>query len=156
MDDNLFEFKYNLYKNMIFKICYSYLSNIHDTEEAVQDTFLKYYKKDLKFPSDEDEKKYLIRIAINSSLDILRKRKPVLEHCDIEGKNDTCYEVTSILKMVEKLKPKYKEVIILKYVKNYGNREIAKILNISEATLRKRQQRALETLKKLEGGNKNE
>jgi RNA polymerase sigma-70 factor (ECF subfamily) len=49
----------------------------------------------------------------------------------------------------------YRDIMVLKYLHELNDKEIASTLGISEAAARKRLQRARERLKKLIGGNKN-
>ena len=157
MNDRTFEVKYELYKRLVYKICYSLLLHAEDSEDAVQETFVKFYRANKYFPSETDEKNYLIRIAVNSSNDILRKRKPIVqdfEIADVREKVTNEIEANEILRMVNKLEPKYREVIILKYIEDMGYPEIAKILQTNEAAIRKRHQRAIERLREIERRNK--
>ena len=65
---------YEKYKLMIYRVCFTYMKNVTDTEDMVQDTFIQLIRKGPKFESDEHEKAWLLRVAIN-----LCKNK--LKHC---------------------------------------------------------------------------
>lgn len=153
MDENLFNQKYKMYKHMIFRVCYGILNSIEDSEEATQDTFIKFYKSNKAFPTQIDEQRYIVRIAINASKDVLRKRKNTYElheNVVIKEIKQNNKEMEYLLQIIDKLKPKYKVIITLKYIEEMSTKEISSILNISEAAVRKRQQRAIEQLKQIE------
>lgn len=151
MNELKFEVKYHKYKIMIYQICFSYLKNEFDTNDAVQETFINFYNKNKTFKTDLDEKRYLIRIAINVCKDIFRKRKMkplLLNNFEIvDDKSTTTEENYQLLEEIDLLSNKLKEVIILKYYQGFEYSEISSILNVDEATIRKRHQRALEILK---------
>ena len=150
MEEQKFEEVYAKYKVMVFNICYSYLHSIFDAEDAVQETFIKFYHKDKVFNTAEDEKFYLIRIAINASKDIIKKRIKTVK-LDFDVQNIQEYESVDLVEFIQCLKPKYKEIIILKYVEEMSYKEISKMLRIQEAAARKRLQRALNELKEKKG-----
>lgn len=152
MQEAIFEEKYNLYKETIYNLCYAYLKNAFEAEDAFQEIFLKFYYLKKTFLSLDHEKHYLIRMAINYLKDVLRKRKRkegvIREVGSILVIEKEVYkENISVLELISPLKDIYKDVIILKYVEDMDNASIAKTLNISEANVRKRLQRALSQLK---------
>jgi len=64
--------KYELYKTMIFRIAYSYLGNRQDCEDVMQDVFIKLCYNAPEFCTEEDEKRWLIRVTINLCKNYLR------------------------------------------------------------------------------------
>lgn len=64
--------KYGLYKTMLFRISFSYLGNRHDCEDILQEVFIKLCFQSPDFPSDEDEKRWMIRVTINLCKNQLR------------------------------------------------------------------------------------
>jgi len=63
------------YKNMVFRICFGFVKNKEDAEDITQEVFFTIYKniKDFKFESKIST--WIYRIAINRSLNHIRKRK---------------------------------------------------------------------------------
>mgnify|MGYP000126448429 FL=1 len=57
--------KYERYKNMLFNIAYSYLGNKHDCEDVLQEAFIKLCYYAPEFETEENEKRWIIRITIN-------------------------------------------------------------------------------------------
>lgn len=154
MNENIFEDKYNRYKTMVFNISYSYLNNIFDTEDATQETFIRFYRKNKHFEQDSEERFYLIRITINVCKDILKAKKRYVKVSE-DKMNDipTIYDEThlkhNIFDYVEALKPKHKEIIIYKYIEDLSHKEIAQMLGIKEESARKRLERAIKELRKI-------
>lgn len=64
---------YETYVDDIFRLCYSFLKNRMDAEDAVQETFLKYFHSHKKFESMEHRKSWLIVTASNHCKDILKQ-----------------------------------------------------------------------------------
>ena len=60
-----FSEKYDEYAPMVYRICALRLGNRLDAEDAMQNTFIKFFYKAPEFPDTESEKAWLIRVAIN-------------------------------------------------------------------------------------------
>lgn len=129
------------YSNMLFKICFVMLCNEADAEDALQTTILKYLKKAPCFADTEHEKAWLIRVAINNCKDI-RKSNIHYAPFDIADIQNYCKEEDSkeILSALFSLPQKYKVVLYLFYIGGYQTKEIASILKITPAAVRKRLQ----------------
>ena len=144
-----FEEKYRLYAAMLYRISFLYLGNGADAEDVLQDVFTKYFFGKAKFNSVEHEKAWLIRATQNTCLDLLKKksRKNVSTEeielsvcCENDARQD-------VLRSVFALPTKYKSVVLLYYYNGYSVEEIARILKISKAAVKKRLQRGREMLK---------
>lgn len=137
------------YSSLIFRISYCILCNRDDAEDAVQETFLKYFTKAPEFNSEEHRKAWLIKVSANTSKNMLmlRMRREAVNIEDVEdiGISENDYE---IFELIMSLPAKYKIVLTLYYVEGYKCREIAEIINISEDAVRKRLQKGRELLKK--------
>ncbi|MGL5380993.1 RNA polymerase sigma factor, partial [Clostridium sp.] len=57
--------------DMVFKICVLHLKNIHDSEEATQETFIKFIRYNPKFENLQHEKAWFIKTASNICKNIL-------------------------------------------------------------------------------------
>lgn len=148
--EQLFEKKYDLYHQMVFNIAYSYLKDHNDAEDVMQESFLGFYNANKTFPSDNDEKYYLIRIVINNCKTLLKKQSRVSLYNETEIdliKSEKPVDSIEVTDMIQILNPIYKDVIILKYVEDMDNKQIADALSISEANVRKRLERALKMLR---------
>lgn len=152
-----FNEKYYLYKNTIYSIAYSYVHNSYDADDIVQEVFLKYLKSSEVFDTLDNEKYFLIRVTINTSLSYLKnswKNKVSLDEEVVnnvksfdEKKNDEMFEI------IYNLPHKYKEVIILHYYEDLSIKDISKIIKISISNVKKRLERARNLIKERDENN---
>lgn len=140
--------RYDLYKTMLFRITFSYLGNKQDCEDILQEAFIKlcYYAPD--FPSDEDEKRWIIRVTINLCKNHLQSywnRKKV----NLEELEEYAYDQAEgeTLKELLKLPEKYKTVIQLYHIGGYKISEIADFLKLSESAVKMRLKRGRKLLR---------
>ncbi len=143
------------YGDMLFRICMISLANRQDAEDALQETFLKVLKKNPDFTDREHEKAWLIRVAVNVCKDI-RRFNFRNAHADIEELSEYLPDVArdescGLLEEVLKMKPKYREMVILHYVEGYKLHEIAGICRISVGAAKKRLQYARDSLRIISG-----
>ncbi len=140
--------RYDFYKTMLFRIAFSYLGNKQDCEDILQEAFIKLCFNAPDFPSDEDEKRWIIRITINlcknHKKSIWNRSKINLEEIEeyaIQPEN------RELLSDILRLPTKYKIIIQLYYFVGYKIGEICEILNISESAAKMRLKRGRELLK---------
>lgn len=134
----------------VYRICFLYMKNPADAEDAVQDTFFKLIKSGPVFENREHEKAWLIRTASNTCKNAVRhwwrRRESIEDHCDIpcaeDGKPD------EVIEAVLALPDKYKTVIVLYYYEGYTSAEIAEILQKPPSTVRNYLHEARTILKK--------
>jgi RNA polymerase sigma-70 factor, ECF subfamily len=72
----------------LFRLAYRMTGNEQDAEEVVQDAFLRAYRRLDRFESRSNFGTWLYRIAVNCSLDLLRKRRPYEEHATDPEEDD--------------------------------------------------------------------
>ena len=138
------------YGNSLYRLCSVMTGNRDDAEDAVQECFLKYVEKAPQFNDAEHEKAWLIRVASNICRDMMRKRKHQSFVSLDEIRNlGVCEDNAQILGMLVSLEDKYRIVIHLHYVEGYKAREIASMLGITEAAVKKRLQRGRDALKEI-------
>ncbi|MBD3387101.1 sigma-70 family RNA polymerase sigma factor [candidate division KSB1 bacterium] len=129
-----------------------------EAEDIGQETFIRFYQNINHFRAESSVATYLTRIAINLSLNELkrRKRKKLLFPNSTEemlylkdsDKNTEKLEINDALqKALVRLKPKYKKVIVLRLVSGYTTRETAELLSLPEGTVLSRLARGLKKLK---------
>lgn len=141
------------YSNMLFKICLVILGNEQDVQDAIQETFLRYLKTMPEFQSEEHEKAWLIRVAVNVSKDMRRfyLRHPKVSIEQLEDYYESPQD-GEILEELLELPYKLKVVIYLHYIEGYRIKEVASILNISQDAVKKRLQRGRQELRLLCSG----
>jgi RNA polymerase sigma-70 factor (ECF subfamily) len=145
--------RYEIYKTMLYRIAFSYIGNKHDCEDILQEAFIKLCYYAPEFTSEEDERRWVIRVTINLCKNHLRSfwnRNKV--NLDDLAEYSIEPEDNEIWKDILKLPGKYKAVIHLHYFEGYKVKEIADILKISESAVKMRLMRGRELIKiELEG-----
>ena len=96
----------NAYGDMLFRVAYQYTRNRSEAEDVTQDVFVAMLKK-MPFKSEEHLKAWLIRVAINKSINYLKSsRKKVLsldENIDVEAKHSETDEIEELQPKVDAL-----------------------------------------------------
>lgn len=140
------------YIGMLYRIAFNYLKNKEDSEDAVQNVFIRLFRYGKNFKSEEHLKAWLIRVTINESKRILsnnRKHSAV----DIEKVANELYvdEVEKRDFSIElmKLNPIYSTTLYLYYYEGYKTEEIASILSKTTAAVNVILSRARKQLKEL-------
>lgn len=114
-----------------------YMKNRHDTEDMVQNTFIKLMKDGTVFESEEHEKAWLIRTASNLCKDHFRHWwSKTIGMEKAEKAVEQPFDTYGNFEMIMSLPPKYKTVIYLYYYEGYSTVEIAKMLGKNESTVR--------------------
>lgn len=136
------------YKDLVFRLAFSYCGNSTDADDIFQEVFLRYYHKKPQFESEEHEKAWFIRVSINCSKSLLTTpwRTQTVELDENIPFQDS-YE-SDLFRAILELPPKYRAVIELYYYEGYKIREIAKLLHRSENAIKQRLSRARKQLKK--------
>ena len=134
------------YGNAVLRMCFLYLKDSHLAEDASQETFLKVYRNYAQFDGTAGEKTWVMRIAINvckrqlrSPWRLLRAPQESLDSLRMEGPeppDDT------LVRAIQALPPKYREVIILYYYQEWKAWEIAQRLHVPVSTVTVRLSRA--------------
>lgn len=141
--------KYDLYKNMLFQIAFSYLGNKHDCEDIIQEAFIKLCCHAPEFEHEENEKRWLIRVTIN----LCKNHVHSFWHRMKENSDDALEQYfihedeRRIMSDVIRLPDKYKTIILLYYIAGYKISEIAQTLKLSESAVKMRLKRGRELLK---------
>lgn len=136
------------YGNAILRCAYSYLHNMADAEEILQDTLLKLLTAAPGFESEAHKKAWLLRVAANLSknridYNALRVTDELDETLAEEGREDLSF----VWEAVKSLPVQFREVIHLHYYEGYSTEEISKILGRNPATVRSDLHRGREKLK---------
>lgn len=134
---------------ILYRLAFSYVRNCAEAEDICQDAFVQMLRCRTEFPADEDCKRWLIRVTINLSKNLLRSRRrrdePLEDTC-IPAERAPEYELASMLRQ---LPPEQSAVIHLYYYEGYSVREIAAILKISVTSVTSRLSRGRKRLKAL-------
>jgi RNA polymerase sigma-70 factor (ECF subfamily) len=151
---------YQRNKGTVYRMCYLYLKNRADAEDATQSVFLKAIISNIAFNELEHEKAWFITTAKNHCKDLL---KHWWKSCRVELDSlpetpywDADTEPGEVISKLFSLPEKYKTILYLFYVEEYSVREIATMLNLNESTIRTRLLRGRERLRIDLRGEQNE
>ncbi|HEX4319917.1 MAG TPA: sigma-70 family RNA polymerase sigma factor [Acidobacteriaceae bacterium] len=161
--DAAFESLHALYVRAIYRVTFSITKNTSDAEDATQESFMRAYRGLKHFRKESQFFSWLMRIAINSSLMLLRRRRGQRElsteaHSDPgadfkaidivdSGPNPEGFfhlkeTYAGIERSVEILPPRLRTVAELRFLQEQSIREISGILGISNAATKSRLSRA--------------
>ncbi len=134
--------------NHILRLAYSYLHNMNDAEDVLQDTLIQFLKTAPVLSSPEHEKAWLLRVAANLSknridYNRLRTSDELNEELIAEEREDLSF----VWEAVKALPASQREAIHLFYHEGYSTAEIAAILGRREATVRSDLRRGRDKLK---------
>ena len=139
----------------VYRLCYAYLGNAADAEDAVQTVFAKLLCKPRRFNDAEHEKAWLIVCAQNHCRDVLksahRTRQTALPE-DIADERRARQDET--LDAVLALPEKYKTCVYLFYYEGYRTAEIAALTGVPSSTVRSHLSEARALLKTMLGGER--
>ena len=155
---NKFKIIYEKYNVLVYKICIKITKNAHSCEDAMQNTFINIAKHiDKIYDFDEHlQKIYITKTAKNCAISILRIDIGFLtDNIDdyeltgepsIQEKYISHEEYISVIKLINKMGERYKDVLILYYINDLSVNEISDILNLSVHTVRSRLARGRRTI----------
>ena len=145
---------YNRQVDTVYRVCFSFMKTRTDTEDMVQETFLRLMSSGTEFQSEKHEKAWLIVTASNLCKDALRRawRK----HTSIDDLPEIPQEGPEwnpVLEAILALPVDQKTAVYMYYYEGYSSAEIAKAMRCRQGTIRSRLSRARQALKKDLGGD---
>jgi len=158
----------DLYKDKVYKVSYRMLGNQQEAEDVAQETFLRVYANIDSYDPSYKFSTWIYRIASNLSIDQLRKKKQIysldkqvegtegLEWHDRlsdpgQGPEDqllTGELQGQVQEAINSLTPKYRSIMILRYLEDLSLSEISEVLKLPVSTIKTRIHRGRETLRK--------
>lgn len=140
----------NTYGNSLLRYAYSYLHNMSDAEEVLQDTLVRFLQTAPAFESAPHEKAWLMRVAGNLSKNRLDYNKVrMADELSEELAADGQEELSFVWDAVKGLPDRLRAVIHLYYYEGYSTAEIARLLKRNEATVRSDLRRGRARLKEV-------
>ena len=147
-----------LHEKSIANIVIGMLGNTMEAEEIAQDAFLKFFYNIQDFREESSAKTYLTRIAINLSLNELKRRKRQKERfiykedlrsfSGITEEDPNSFDLRDLLEEeLQKLEKGQRAVFILRVMEGYSTKETSDILHIPQGTVLSRLHRAIELLR---------
>lgn len=132
-----------------------------EAEDVGQETFIRFYAALDRFRGEASLKTYLTRIAINLSLNALKRRKRFRARHVAGDARETIGLVSAatpvdraeseearelVRRAIDQLAPRQRAVVTLRLIDGYSTRETAEILGVPEGTVLSRLSRALKKL----------
>lgn len=152
-DDKAFIKLFQHYEEDIYRMAYIYVKNESDALDVVQEVAYRAFKRIETLKDPEYLKTWLIKIAITSSLNLIKKNKKVVqlkpEYNEFIGLEDQDPLLSLTLQeLIEQLNVDEKSIVILRFYEGYSFKEIAEILKIPLGTAKTTLYRALGKLRK--------
>ncbi len=152
----------NRYSNMVARTVKGMIGDCMAAEDVGQEVFIKLYYSLKYFRGDSKLSTYIHRIAVNLTLNEIKKTKRInqptadeeietLRRVQVSGddqveRNETKELVEKALQMLE---PKYRSVIVMRMLQGYDTRETAEALGLPTGTVLSRLSRAQEQMRNI-------
>jgi len=145
------------YESLVAKTVVGMLGQTQEAEDVGQEVFIRFFRSMKQYKGNSALGTYLTRIAINLSLNALKRRKTKktdsIEDKEYRLSTDDQSEKHDTKEMVEKalqqLEPEFRSVVILRMIEGYSTKETAGILELPQGTVLSRLSRAQLKLKNI-------
>ena len=148
---------------LVYRTAYGITGRVEDAEDVAQTVFLRLLKRDFRLKAEatgfmKNPKGYLYRAAVNLSLTIVQTRQ---RRARTETSEELAVSVPSrassraeelhrkLYEAIALLKPKAASILILRYLHNYSDADIATLLGTSRGVIAVTLYRSRARLKKL-------
>ncbi len=140
------------------------LGQSSEADDVGQEVFIRFYKSLEKFRGDASLGTYLTRIAINLSLNEIKRRKRKrlfsffstqdekvreLQIPDNSISQDQRETQQMVHQAIQMLDPKFRSIVLLRLIEGYSTKETAEILELPLGTVLSRLSRAQKKLKEI-------
>ena len=151
---------YRLYSQAMYNVCLRMVRSQADAEDLLQRSFVDVFTHIQQFGFQSSVGAWIKRIVVNNCINHLRKKRLLTEeltdrhHLSPEMPTDcpddqAVYSTAGIQAALSQLPDGYRAVFSLYLLEGYDHREIAEILDISEATSKSQYSRAKAKLRAL-------
>jgi RNA polymerase sigma-70 factor, ECF subfamily len=152
----------------LFRVAYRMTGSESDAEEIVQETFLRAYQQRKSFEARSNVGTWLYRIAVNGSIDLLRKRKRHDAHLEALDSDESSAPVLSlassspaadrlvysaqlgkrVARVLEQLSSVERAAFVLRHYEELSIEEIARSLGLSSSAAKQAVFRAVQKMRK--------
>lgn len=145
---------YRLYQAPMLRLALRILGEEHDAEDAVHDAFESLTRNldRLAAPEDPRTRGYVMVVTERKAIDLLRlRRKSAADELDesTAGIDFPDVDGSPLARCMAKLPPRYREILLLRFVYGYSMRETAELMDVPFTTVGKLSQRAKDRLYEL-------
>lgn len=136
------------YERELLRLCCMILRDVSMAEDAVQETFLRAFRRMDAFRGDSEPKTWLYRIAINVCKDMRRSpwHRFFDKRVDVERVQAACEGASDVsialMQEILRLPDKLREVVFLYYYEDMKLGEIARLTGVSDSTVSDRLRKA--------------
>jgi len=148
------------FERQMYTYCYYILKNHEETEDAVQDIFIRAYENLHQYSRQVSFSAWLYKMAYNHMMNMKKKQGRWLKLVNAVKEQQPKVEISPKASVIEEmltyLTPEERHILLLRAVEQYSFEEIGKIMDIKPATIRKRYERLRSKLleyKLHKGGN---
>lgn len=148
---------YKNYSKLVYGVIYSILKNTDETEDVLQNVFVKIFKLDNEKLPTKSHLSWLYSVAKNETINYIKKHSKEKNYERLYEITDNDTEIEKVLdkeyfnKLIENLPPKQQEILSLKIISNLSFREIANILDMKIPAVQWHYYKSLNTIKLLLG-----
>lgn len=148
-----YDFFYKEYYSLIYGIVFSILKNKENTEDVVQEIFMKIYNLDRTKLPENGVSSWIYTVSKNETFNYLRRKKKEVDIEDIYELQEESSEIEEIIdiytynKIISGLNEKEKEIVSLKILSNFTFKKIGQMLQMPTATVQWRYYKAVDSLK---------
>lgn len=142
------------YQASVYNLAYRMLGNAEDAEDVAQETFLRAYSRLRSYDPARKFSSWLLAIAAHHCIDRLRRRRWTISLEDTpfgrwfssgrdpEREMERKEEREEIHRLLERLPPHYRLVVILYYWNDLSCRQIGEVMGLGEGAVKSRLHRA--------------
>ncbi len=141
-DDNAMSIVYFETKNLVFSIVLNILKNIEDAKDIMQETYLQVYESINSYQPETNARAWILKIARNKALNMYQSNKKY-SYIDLNQISDTIKEekveieknnLTDLI--LKNLDEKNAKIVLMHTIGGLKHKEIAKMLEMPEGTVR--------------------
>lgn len=149
---------YQRYKHALFAFCFRLLKDRDDALDAVQETFVKIHNRLPTLHDPDSFRVWMFAIVRNEAYAILRRKNNLV---GLDGEAQNVWEegtpldsmigkekVEIVQRLLERLKPEYREVLMLREYEQLSYAEIAAVTGDTESSVKSRLFKARKALTK--------
>lgn len=156
-DDTAFEYLFDRYRDAIRRLLVQRSGNASDADDLLQETFIKVYINLHKYSPEYTVGQWVYTIARNTFIDFVRRRQddlsiderftaPASSSPTPEERFINLQQRTQIEGYLERLSPRYRQLIVLRFFDELSYEEIAAKLSLPLGTVKTQIHRAREQM----------
>ena len=165
-DTAAFEYLFDRYRDAIHRLFVQRLGGVNDADDLLQETFIKVYINIHRYSADYTFGQWVYTIARNTFIDYVRKRQddlPIDERFAAPASNAPTPEESvinlqqrsQIEQYLDRLAPRYRQLILMRFFEEYSYEEIAAKLALPLGTVKTQIHRAREQMCRLIAAGEN-